>query len=201
MLICLRVKMGLSGLAEVADDGALVDDELEVPACWFMLQQASDGWLEWRLLLRGKKTFCPRWKLLRSKRENSSLQENERWFTCPSIMCASTIGSGEEGAEPGEGGPCWKISSETTKKDFLIKPRYYYMYWKLNVPPKQTKEEPTWPRNSRLFFSRFISSLRLLAICSGVSTDSLNSGERRNPQQEERHLRALLLTHSWHWTL
>ena len=33
MLICLRVKMGLSGLAEVADDGALVDDELEVPAC------------------------------------------------------------------------------------------------------------------------------------------------------------------------
>ena len=73
--------------------------------------------------------------------------------------------------------------------------------WKLNVPPKQTKEEPTWPRNSRLFFSRFISSLRLLAICSGVSTDSLNSGERRNPQQEERHWRALLLTHSWHWTL
>ena len=25
-------------------------------------------------------------------------------------MCASTIGSGEEGAEPGEGGPCWEIN-------------------------------------------------------------------------------------------
>merc|ERR1719249_122202 len=65
----------------------------------------------------------------------------------PSIMCASTIGSGEEGTEPGEGGP--------------------------------------WPRNSRRFFSRFISSLRLFAICSGVSTDSLNSdgldGELHSP--------------------
>ena len=25
-------------------------------------------------------------------------------------MCASTIGSGEEGAEPGEGGPCWEFN-------------------------------------------------------------------------------------------
>ena len=60
MLICLRVKMGLSCLAEVVDE----DGELLGPAC-------------------------------------------------PSIMCASNIGSGEEGAEPGEGGPCvksWRIS-------------------------------------------------------------------------------------------
>jgi len=80
---------------------------------------------------------------------------------CPSIMCASNIGSGEEGAEPGEGGPC--------------------------------------PRNSRRFFRRFISSLRLLAICSGVSTDSLNSegfvGELHSP------VSLLLGLQPWGWPM
>merc|ERR1719237_560419 len=100
MLICLRVKIGLSGFDGVAAATAeALAAELLVPPC------------------------------------------------CPSIMCASTIGSGEEGADPGEGGP--------------------------------------WPRNSRRFFSLFISSLRLLAICSGVNTDSLNSdgldGELHSP--------------------
>ena len=91
---------------------------------------------------------------------------------CPSIMCASTIGSGEEGADPGEGGPCKRVKIKQQFKSQASKRDTYLWKKQANVP--------TWPRNSRRFFSLFISSLRLLAICSGVSTDSLNSKRGEN---------------------
>ena len=70
-------------------------------------------------------------------------------------MCASIMGSGELGALAGEGGP-----------------------------PPVVQEWGAPPRNSRLFFSRFISSRRLLAICSGVRADSLNSGGEGVEEQD-----------------
>ena len=56
-------------------------------------------------------------------------------------MCASTIGSGEEGAEPGEGGPCWEINvkhknlCKSQKKRFI---RFYNPKYSLLLSLEQS---------------------------------------------------------------
>lgn len=170
MLICLRVKIGLSGFAGMVVAGALAD-ELLVPAC-------KSNWISKRVIVcQHWSPHSGHWGTYKSTQVDRIKDQStifyllsQRNLPAPPSCVLPPLALERKVLNPGKGGPAgnsiwntYKISINAFFENIETGTTYF------------SNKFPTWPRNSRRFFSLFISSLRLLAICSGVSTDSLNS--------------------------